>query len=220
MMEHFSEQVWADFVRRTGSPEGHAELESHLANGCKDCATTRKFWQQIQQIASLESKYSPPEAADYMAKVEFAARPAHEVEETTATVIFDSFSQPLLAGVRSVAPAAARQMVYEADGLTVDLRFDSQAHPNKVHLIGQILDKRAPRTNLDEACVMLWTERGLPVVETRTNNLGEFTMEFADLDNLRLSIQVGRTHIRIPLTNLTARQNVSQQAGRSDIGNR
>jgi hypothetical protein len=132
---------------------------------------------------------------------------------------FDSLSQPLLAGVRSVAAAAARQMVYEADGLTVDLRFDSQAHSNKVHLIGQVLDKRMPRTSLEDACVMLWTDRGLPVVETRTNGLGEFTMEFADLDNLRLSITVGRTHIRIPLAKLTARQNVSEHASRTDAGN-
>jgi hypothetical protein len=211
-MEHFSKQVWADFVRGIGTP---VELESHLSKDCADCAATAKFWQQLREIAARESTYNPPEAAVRMAKVEFAASRIHEDREITASMTFDSLSQPLLAGVRSVAAAAARQMVYEADGLTVDLRFDSQAHPNKVHLIGQVLDKRIPRTSLTDACVMLWTDRGLPVVETRTNSLGEFTMEFADLDNLRLSIQVGGTHIRIPLANLTARQN----AGRSNGSN-
>jgi len=210
-MEHFSEQVWADFVRGIGTP---VELESHLSRGCADCAATSELWQQLREIAARESAYNPPEAAVRLAKVEFAASRIHEYREITASMTFDSLSHPLLAGVRSVA-AAARQMVYEADGFTVDLRFDSQAHPNKVHLIGQVLDKRLPRTSLTDACVMLWTDRGLPVVETRTNSLGEFTLEFADLDNLRLSIQVGRTHIRIPLANLTARQ----RAGRGDGSN-
>jgi len=214
-MSHFSEKVWADFVRGTNSPGGHAELESHLARGCKDCATALKFWQQVQQIAAHERKYNPPETSVRMAKVEFVATRADDAKEITATLTFDTISRPLLAGVRSMAAAGARQEVYEADGLTVDLRLDSQAYPNKVHLIGQVLDKRVPRTSLGDAQVMLWTERGLPVVETRTNGLGEFTMEFADLDNLRLSIRLGRTHIHIPLTNLTARRN----AGMSNSGN-
>jgi hypothetical protein len=210
MMEHFSEQIWADFVRGTDNPGAHAELESHLAEGCKDCAASWQFWQQVQEIAAHENKHSPPEAAVRMAKVQLVASCAHETQEITATLTFDTISQPLLAGVRSMAAAAARQMVYEADGLTVDLRFDSQAYPNKVHLIGQVLDKRVPRTSVGDAHVMLWTDQGLPIVETRTNGLGEFTLEFADLDNLKLSIQVGRTHIRIPLPNLTARQNAAE----------
>ena len=212
-MEHFSDQIWADFVRGTGNPGVRAELESHLAKGCKECGTTLKFWQRVQLIAAHESKYNPPEASVHLAKVEFVATRADETKEITATLTFDTISRPLLAGLRSMAAAAARQMVYEADGLTVDLRFDSQAYPNKVHLIGQVLDKRVPRTSLGDAHVMLWTDRGLAVVETRTNGLGEFTMEFADLDNLRLSIQLGRTHIRIPLTNLTGRQNAGISNG-------
>jgi hypothetical protein len=217
-MEHFSEQVWADFVRATRT-ESYESLELHLADRCQDCAATLNVWQQVREIAFRESTYSPPETAVRMAKLEFAAGCFHKEREITASLAFDTLLQPLLAGVRSVAAAAARQMVYEAEGLTVDLRFDSQSEPNKVHLIGQVLDKRVPRTSLGDACVILWTDRGLPVVETRTNGLGEFTMEFANLDNVRLAIQVGRTQIRIPLANLIPNRIAREDGGRTDAGN-
>jgi len=65
----------------------------------------------------------------------------------------------------------------------------------------------------------LWTDGGLPVVETTTNGLGEFTLEFANLNNLRLSIQVGRTQIRIPLSNLVPMNGMHADTGEPDIGN-
>jgi hypothetical protein len=50
---------------------------------------------------------------------------------------------------------------------------------------------------------MLWTEKGLPLLEAKTNEFGEFHLEFEAQDYLRLSIQmVGRMPIRIPLANL------------------
>ena len=218
-MEHFSEQVWADSVRGTGTSENLHLLELHLSDGCKECAATMQVWEQVREIGARESAYNPPQAAVRMAKLEFVASRLYEAREVVASLAFDTLSQPLLAGVRSVAPAPARQMVYEAEGLTVDLRFDSQAQPSKVHLIGQVLDKRVPRTNLGDACVILWTDRGLPVVETTTNGLGEFTLEFANLNNLRLSIQVGRTQIRIPLSNLVPMNGMHADTGEPDIGN-
>jgi hypothetical protein len=69
-------------------------------------------------------------------------------------------------------------------------------------LIGQVLDKRTPRASVAKATVMLRTEEGLPIVETTTNEFGEFNLEFVEDDQLRLSIQVGRTLIRIPLESL------------------
>jgi hypothetical protein len=218
-MEHFSEQVWADFVRGTSSPEKSVEMESHLAAGCKDCAAALEFWKRVHVLTNREGLYMPPSDAVRMVKLEFAARRMQDcAEPVTANLIFDTFSQPVLAGVRSVA-AAARQMVYEADGLTVDLRFDGSLHSNKVHLIGQVLDKRVPRVSVGDASVMLWTERGLNIVETKANEFGEFNLEFEAHERLRLSIQVGRTLIRIPLANLQAKKVVDGNTDGSSAGN-
>lgn len=120
-------------------------------------------------------------------------------------VVFDSFSQPALVGVRSGAPATARQMVFEADGMMVDLRFDRPPRSTSVSLIGQVLNEKAPRVSLANAAVMLWTEKGLVLAQTTTNTLGEFHLEFEPQTRLRLSIEgVAGKVIRIPLANLSA----------------
>jgi hypothetical protein len=219
-MEHFSEQVWADFVRQPRSSKSGEKVESHLASGCKNCATALELWKRVHTLASHEGAYLPPADAVRMVKLEFAARRMQEraEEPTTASLIFDSFSQPALAGVRSVA-AAARQMVYEADGLTVDLRFDGPPQSNKVLLTGQVLDRRTPRLSTRDASVMLWTERGLSIVETRANEFGEFNLEFEAQDQLRLSVEIGSTLIRIPLASLKPKHDADGTSDGSHAGN-
>jgi hypothetical protein len=135
--------------------------------------------------------------------VEFEARNVRRKNAPImARLVFDTLGQPLTAGIRSAA-ATARQLVYEAEGLTVDVRLDAQSQSKTVLAIGQILDKRMPLIPSTEASVTLWTEKGLPLVETRPNQFGEFHLEFEAQDNLRLSVTVlGRTPILIPLANL------------------
>ena len=36
-MSHFSEQVWADFVRGIGPTDQGREIEAHLMSGCPAC---------------------------------------------------------------------------------------------------------------------------------------------------------------------------------------
>ena len=100
--------------------------------------------------------------------------------------------------------ATPRQVVYEADGLTVDLRFEQRPGSKEVQVFGQILDKRPPRISSAGANVMFWTAKGLPLAEVCTNEFGEFQLEFQQQqERLRLSILVsGRPIVRIPLSDL------------------
>jgi hypothetical protein len=176
-MEHFSEWSWADFVREISNSE-RREMEAHLANRCSDCAAERDIWKQVYAVALRESNYAPPEAAVRMVGFEFTAQSLQKGKQPAlANLVLDTLTRPSLAGVRSSA-AAARQMVYEADGFTVDLRFDRLPHSETISLIGQVLDTRPPRGPLGDAAVILWTDRGLPVGETQTNRFGEFNLDF------------------------------------------
>jgi hypothetical protein len=201
-MEHFSEQAWTDFVRGIGNSD-REEMQGHLASGCNDCAASRETWQQVHAIALRESNYAPPKNAVRMAKLEFAARSFEETKQPVlAELVFDTMARPALAGVRSTA-AAARQMVFEADGLAVDLRFDGPGSSRRILVTGQVLDKRVPRAAVENSPVILWTAKGMALAETRTNAFGEFNLELEPQHNLRLSIQVvGRALIRIPLASL------------------
>jgi hypothetical protein len=229
-MEHFSEQAWIDFVREVAPSNaksgqvpdnsGRQALESHLLAGCSDCQATFKIWKQVYGIASHESEYCPPGDAIRMAKAAFAVNRLENAAETlAANLVFDSFSRPILAGVRSTA-AAARQLVYDAAGLTVDMRFDREPKSSKVQLIGQILDAERRQTVLANLPVVLSTERGVLVADGHTNQLGEFHLEFEEQEELKLAIWIHASKvIRIALANLGNSMAAKRLGSRADIGN-
>ncbi len=202
-MEHLSEQAWADFVRGINKSETNTDIESHLASGCSDCKAAFNIWNQVRTTIANEKTYMPPDNALRMVKQEFAARyPPEQRPSVLANLLFDTFAQPLPTGVRSGA-AVARQLVYEAEGLTVDLRVDPQPQSNKICVVGQVLDKGVPRVSPSGASIMIWTEKGQPILQVSANESGEFQLEFEVQENLRLSIDVAdRKTIRIPLANL------------------
>jgi len=137
-----------------------------------------------------------------MVKLEFATTNSQEQVSVLANLLFDTFVQPLAAGIRSGA-AVARQLVYEAEGLTVDLRLDSQSPSGKILVVGQVLDQRLPRVSPRGVSIALWTPKGQPFLEVSPNESGEFQLEVNAQDDLRLLIEVaGRKTIRIPLANL------------------
>ena len=202
-MEHFPDQVWADFTRHTGASEPVDDLRAHLANGCAECTSARDFWGRLRMVAENEANYVVPQDVLRMLKLEFASQHSRNSQESNvAHLAFDSFAQPLLSGVRA-GLSAARQLVYEADGLTVDLRLEKDLQASKISAVGQILDQRTPQVSAATGSVILWTDRGLPVVQATPNEHGEFEFEFVNKDNMRLSIEMqGRSPVRINLPEL------------------
>jgi len=224
-MTHFPEQAWIDFVRGVPLPTAKTDrptrdnsckdIESHLANGCPECTSTLGLWKGVRSFAAAEPNYCPPENMVRMMKMEFTARqPRNEAVETTdAKAVFDSFSRPLAFGIRSAA-AAPRQMVYETEGHTVDLRFDRQPFSNRVSLIGQVLGSEQLGTALGKFPVMVCTHRGILLAESTTNSLGEFQLQFEAQDELKLSIWVtSKKLIRIALVNLPGKNEVDRNRG-------
>jgi hypothetical protein len=207
-MQHFSEQPWADSVRGIGGAEASRDIRAHLASGCLKCKTTHDVWNRVARLATEENAYAPPENLVRLVKLSFAhqsgfadkpAKPA--ATWTLANLVFDSFAQPLMAGVRSGA-LNVWQVIYEAEGLTVDLRFGRRAQSKAVHLVGQVFDKQEVRALQNNATVELSTEQDQMVATTDVSTLGEFHIEFEAEEHLWLSVKaVGRNPVRIPLTN-------------------
>jgi hypothetical protein len=200
-VRHFPEAAWSDFIRGIGEQDSKANIQSHLAAGCTDCSSAFKVLNNIQVVAANEKACAPPDNAVRMAKLEFTASGRYVQDSSIlASLQFDTFAQPLAMGIRAAA-AVARQLVFEAEGFTVDLRLDPQS-PSQVLLIGQILNKRSPGFVPAGIPVALWTTLGQPLIQTRTNESGEFQMEFETQANLRLRIDLapGKT-IRVPLPN-------------------
>lgn len=217
-MEHFSEHAWADLVRGLESSE-HRAMQSHLASACGDCTRIHETWKRVHAVAVREGLYTPPAHVTRMVKLEFAGTFSGESASAVfARLVFDTFARPALAGIRSRA-AAARQMLYETEGLVVDLRFDHSPAPKLIHVTGQILDKREPYGAIANTAVTVWTAQGVPIAEARTNDLGEFRLQFESQDGLKLLIQTpGQPAVRLFLASLGA-TNQSGGLGAASEGN-
>jgi hypothetical protein len=201
-MEHFPDQTWADFVRGVGLCGNARDIEAHLANCCPECKTTFDLWKRIGAFAVREADYAPPSEVVRIVKLNSGSQYPTEAEAWTfAAAIFDSTVQPLPAGIRSMA-ASTRQVIYEGEGLTVDVRFERKPHSNKISAAGQVLDKQVPLRWLGNAAIVLWTG-GRMLATTEANDFGEFQFEFESGDQLRMSIATeGRRTLRIPLGSL------------------
>ena len=200
-MAHFSEQVWADFVRGVG--EASRGVKAHVAAGCLGCKAEFELWSAVRNFANDESQCTPPGDVVRMVKFEFASKYAGgRQEEILASLVFNSTAHPVPAGIRSGA-VSARQFVYEAEGLTIDLRFERKTGSNKVFASGQVLDKKVPLCWLGNPTIILWTDKGRMLTRTEANEYGEFQFEFEAQEQLRLSVATtGRKTLRLPLGNL------------------
>ncbi len=202
-MKHFSEEVWTDFVRGVGRSETSREIETHIAGGCLDCVTVCGMWTKVYSIAANEPGFIPPDGVVRKVKLEFAAAQSAESSPwTLARLMFDSLSQPLAIGVRS-GGSDSRQIVFDAEGTMVDLVLDTRPQSGTISLVGQVVDKGGSNIAPRRVAVILWTENGQPLAETSANEFGEFQLEFAAQDRLRLSVEIaGYKRIRIPPMNL------------------
>ena len=109
-------------------------------------------------------------------------------------VLFDSFSQPASAGIRS-GVMGLRQMLYRADPYQIDLQLEADREHNRLIVAGQLLDVSHPEMACLSVQVTLSNLRG-DVVKTATNQFGEFRGEVEDSGDLELSF-LG--HSRTPI---------------------
>lgn len=202
-MGHFSEQIWADYVRRVAQPKTSQEVEAHLTSKCADCTRSYGIWKKVYAVATNEPSLTPPDNAVRMGKLEFSARQLPQPRPCImATLVFDSLNQPLTAGVRS-GPSDSRHLMFDAEGTTVTLVLDTQTQPGTISLVGQVVDKSGAKIAPRQAEVILLTETFQPLAEASSNEFGEFQMEFKAQSRLRLTVEIaGHKSIRIPPMNL------------------
>jgi len=194
-VEHIAEPAWADFVRGRSTPQAKLAIESHLASGCAACLSAAALWKSFMKVAAKEQGYTPPAQAVRLVEAQFAAaKLAAPTPRSLVSLVFDSFARPLPAGVRS-GSAMARQLVYESEGLTIDLRIDRHANSKALSIVGQVLDARTLRLAPESVPVALLNRQGEPLQRTSTSNFGEFHLEVAAEAEMQLAIEVeaGRT---------------------------
>jgi hypothetical protein len=189
---HFTEEEWADLARRQGGSEQQARLERHLLDGCEPCAKTLGIWAAVADWAGQEGSYQPPDEVVSQAKGHFHRhRPKGLLERAARRVslVFDTFRQPLPAGVRTAGPSP-RQLLYKAGRYLVRLQIEPEDTSDRLLIVGQVVDEEHPQSALQDLPVLLMGV-DKTVDRTVTNKLGEFQLESKDpSESLRLSISI------------------------------
>ena len=184
-MKHLTTEEGIDLVNQVLSPTRRLALERHLECGCERCMKTISRLRRIRRIAAAEASHQPPNDAVRIAKAAFAGSPWARVRKVSGVieVLFDSFLQPALDGVRS-AGAGTRRMLYRADPFQVDLQIEAQGGGSVV-VTGQLLDLRDPKVVGSHVPLMLSNLRGR-VIRATTNQYGEFREEIEGTGDLEL----------------------------------
>ena len=187
-MKHFTTEEWIDFANEAVVGSGRQEMESHLGEGCQRCKKTVSLWQKVRQTAKSAADCQPPENAVRIAKAGFtsARLEGKSGAPGLVEVLFDSFLQPLVAGARS-SSSGIRQMLYRAEPYQVDVHIEAKPGANKLTVTGQLLDLRNPDAPGRDVPVIISNLRG-HVVQTVTNEFGEFREEIQASDDLELKL--------------------------------
>ena len=200
-MRHYSIEQWIDFARNAMGEDEKVEMQSHLETGCKACSKELSMWQRLQQVARRESAYAPSEGAVRTVNATFVNQSADRLrgaKSQLASLLFDSFRGPLMAGVRS-AGSASQQLLYGVGDYRIDVRIEPQMDSEKVVLIGQVLNSADPDERLSAAPVTLLKGRKI-LAESVTSEFGEFQIECELQGSLRLVVLLhGRAEVSLPL---------------------
>src|SRR6266446_8350659 len=174
--------------------------QKELGAGCKRCMETVALWQRVANAAAVEASYQPAAESVRVVKAAFAtAGWAAKRQETGGLIqlLFDSFSQPALAGARSAA-MGMRQMLYRAEPYQIDIQIEAQPECNRLAVTGQLLDVSHPEVVGRGVQVTISNRRG-KLLHTVTNQFGEFSGEIDNSGDLELSFP-GRDEMPIVIS--------------------
>jgi len=190
-MKHFTEQDCADFANGTTEPGKLSEMEKHLGAGCAKCDKEVRFWQGIREFAAAEVAFEPSEEAVRLAIGTFAVRgpkPHRGIFREIAQLVFDSFREPVLAGVRG-GHSPCRRLMFRAGEVMIDLSMEAASRRSHILLVGQVLDTSTSGIGIGKVPILLMNGRDT-LAQTATNLYGEFQLECSENKNLQISIGV------------------------------
>ena len=108
-----------------------------------------------------------------------------------ASLSFDNWDQPIMAGVRSIA-VPPRQRLYRAGDIDIDVKVEPSMDGKRITLTGQVL---SDGSDFFDNIVRLEHD-GMVHYRTRTNVLGEFSFEVPN-DTYDLSIEIHGERIAV-----------------------
>src|SRR5579884_353721 len=149
-------------------------VEEHLSN-CGECAELRR------ELAGKVELFQSETAA------------IGKSRKIIAALVFDTYQEPALAGVRRVG-APPRQLLFRAGDVDVDVKIEAMEANDRITLVGQVLSNGAKF--FDNTPVKL-ESHGIVRYRTRTNLVGEFSFDEVPKDTYHLSVDLPEGQITL-----------------------
>ena len=187
---HLSSEEALDIIEGRASEDQGRFWRNH-AQGCPSCDKQLSDWAKMSSLLKRENLESAPESSIRMAAALFQPTEVEEragVLQVIASLVFDSFSEPALAGARG--SAAPHQFLLSAMEFDIHVRVWDVGRDRRV--TGQILS-RDKQMNFQGAQLHLVHE-GKRLGSTEADTFGEF--EFVE-------VPTGPLHLQIDLPRLT-----------------
>jgi hypothetical protein len=183
------------YIDGRASGEAKSGLEQHLST-CDDCASLRQELQTMVSDLERDAVFEPPaEAVQFGIDLFQPVRqPAGgKVRRIIAALVFDTFDQPAMAGVRRVG-APPRQLLFRAGDVDVDVKIEAMVANDRITLVGQVLSNGAKF--FDNTPVKL-ESHGMVRFKTTTNLVGEFSFDEVPKDTYHLSVDLPEGQITL-----------------------
>jgi hypothetical protein len=178
-----------------------AGVATHLATSCAACAESRDWYQQVRSVAASDDSVEPPpwvlkRAVRIFDTQRHRPKLVARLGQAIASLVFDSFAHPALAGVRSTE-TANRQLLYRAGDYSIDLQIVPSEH-TRADLIGQVLRESDP-TFESVSGLKLGIARGDKIVFSAvTGEMGEFKVSGMEQGVYDLRVELSEGSITVP----------------------
>lgn len=217
-MKHFELGEWTDYLRRVTPESQRNAMETHLAEGCRICKRSLDQLSAFSEAALSGAAYQAPDYMVHCAKAIFALQQpekVHILPRVLARLTYDSFREPLPAGIRS-QQRLSRQALYVAGDFRLDLRLEQERGTSSVSLVGQIENRKDPQKKVGQIPVLLASGKEV-VAKTLSNHFGEFQFTYLPRTGLRLYVPVLGEQaggVDVPISGLTFETGLARMPGR------
>lgn len=194
-MRHVTLENLINYMDGQASDVEKSTLETHLLD-CHDCVELNQEFHVLMNRLREDSSFEPPaELVQWGINLfQPVMQPqAGGLRKIIASLVFDTFDQPMLAGVRRVG-APPRQLLFRAGDVDVDVKIESMEANDRITLVGQVLSSATKF--FDNTPVKLECH-GIVRYRTRTNVVGEFSFDEVPKDTYHLSVDLPEGQITL-----------------------
>jgi hypothetical protein len=195
-MRHLTVDNLISYMDGQASSVEKLTTDEHLSS-CPQCLELKDEFQSLVTHLREDSTFEPPSelvqwGVDLFQPV-LTTETGGSLRKIIASLVFDTFDQPMLAGVRRVG-VPPRQLLFRAGDVDVDVKIESMEANDRITLVGQVLSSA---TKFFENTPVKLESHGIVRYRTRTNVVGEFSFDEVPKDTYHLSVDLPEGQITL-----------------------